>query len=144
MPPLVTGDTRRVTPGTVLRLPNSAGPGSTPGALPAWPLSTCSPASEKGKKDKPFITTEVSRNFQPKANLSIRGGGSEEIGHWEQVLAVGRGRYPAGPQPACLPCLAPQAPAPSPGPAPGCGKGAGGSGVPGRRPSSATNSGQTP
>ena len=63
---------------------------------------------------------------------------------WEQVLAVGGGvgtqldRNQAGP-----PCLVPQAPAPSPGPAPGGGKGADGSGVPGRRPSSATNSGQT-
>ena len=51
------------------------------GTLSAWPLSTCDPASEKGKKDKPVVTTGVSRNFRPKANMSIGSRGPEGIGH---------------------------------------------------------------
>ena len=63
MAPLATGDTRRVTPGTVLRLTTVRGREALRGALLAWLLSTCNLASGKGKKDKPFIITEVSRKF---------------------------------------------------------------------------------
>ena len=106
------------------------------GTLSAWPLSTCDPASEKGKKNKPVITIEVSRSFRPKANMSIGSRGPEGIGHelGESLCGAAGVGYQLGHNLRVLPAWRPRLPHRLLAPIPAVGRGLVGAGGPASAP----------